>query len=295
MNGIFILLWTDDGYIVKGKFWQAGEGYSSVIDNLIMRITLSHESKKEFSKIPTQVGTFIYSRLYEFRDSKKNSQKVIVGIELTQDENQDDFKKFLIDACAKVPEILTKDEGENEQLLMAIFASQSGTGSEGSEDRGKDLLTTLKDRAKELINSGDIDEANELLEKAKTVPGELQKLIDKGTKLIKQKKIDEAQKVYAEAIDLALSIQEGDLAAKLQDDIARVSERPKIVERILNLEQRAKDAMHEEDMKTAADLYKDAATEAVKLNDVDAMNEFTKKSQALLEFYTADQKKKRSF
>ncbi|HME55698.1 MAG TPA: hypothetical protein VKM55_26060 [Candidatus Lokiarchaeia archaeon] len=293
MNGIFILLWTDDGYVVKGKFWQQGD--VSVIDNLLMRITLSHESKKEFSKIPTQNDTFIYSRLYEFRDSSRVSQKVIVGVEITKDESQDDYKKFLIDACSKVPELLTKDEGEIEQLLMAIFASQSASQSAPTEEAGKDLLTKLKERAKDLIKNGEIDEANDLLEKAKTAPGALQKLMDKGAKLIKQKKIEEAQKVYADAIDLALSIQEGDLAAKLQDDITRVSERPKIIERIMDIEENARKAIREEDMKNAADLYKDAATEAVKLNDVDAMNEFTKKSQALIEFYTAGQKKKRSF
>lgn len=293
MNGIFILLWTDDGYVVKGKFWQQ-EGDASIIDNLLMRIALSHESKKEFSMVPTQIDTFIFSRLYEFRDTSKIPQKVIVGVELAKGENKDDYKKFLIDACSKVPEMLTKDDGEIEQELTAIFASQSGE-AEQTGDRSKDLLAQLKERAKDLIKNGDIDEANDLLEKAKTVPGALQKLIDKGTKLIKQQKIDEAEKVYNEAIDLALSIQEDGIAAKLQDDLARASERPKIIEIIKDIETKAKKALREENIKRAAELYKDAATEAVKLNDVDAMNEFTKKSQALFEFSTADQKKKRSF
>ena len=292
MNGIFILLWTDDGYVVKGKFWQ--EGDVSIIDNLLMRIALSHESKKEFSTVATQKNTFIFSRLHEFRDSKKTTQKVIVGIELAKGENQDDYKKFLIDVSSKVPEMLSKEEAELEQDLTAVFASQSSTTVQ-TGDFGKDLLTRLKERAKALMNEGSIDEANDLLEKAKSAPGMLQKLMDKGSKLIKQQKIEDAKRVYAEAIDLALSIQEGDLAAQLQDDLTRVSERPRIIDVIMDIEAKAKKAMREENIKYAAELYKDAATEAVKLNDVDTMNEFSKKSQALFEFYTADQKKKRSY
>jgi len=293
LNGIFVLQWTDDGYVIKGKFWQDGE--ASVIDNILMRIALSHEPKKEFSTVATQKDTFIYSRLFEFRDAKKALQKIIVGVELAKGENQDDYKKFLIEACKSMPENLTKSQAELEQILTATFASQTGIVTEQTGDMGKDLYTRLKERAKVLMNDGKIDEATDLLERAKTVPGSLQKLIEKGTKLIKQQKIDDAQKVYAEAIELAVSIEEGDLAGRLQDELTRASERPRVIEQILDIETKAKKALRDENVKRAAELYKDAAQLAVKLNDVDAMNEFTKKSQSLFDFYTADQKKKRSF
>jgi predicted translin family RNA/ssDNA-binding protein len=249
---------------------------------------------KEFSTIPTPKDTILYSRLHEFRDSKK-PVKIVLGVDLAKGENPDDYKKFIIDACTQMAEHVNKKQADLDQILTAVFASKASTSGEKPGEMSSDLYTRLKERAKSMMAEGRIDEANDMLEKAKTAPGNLQKLIDKGGKLIKQQKIEDAQKVYAEAISLALSIQEGDMAGKLQDDLKRVSERPKLVQSILDLESKALKALREENVKRAADLFREASMVASKLGDLDTMNEFTKKSQCLQEFSQADQKRNRSF
>jgi len=84
-------------------------------------------------------------------------------------------------------------------------------------------------------------------------------------------------------------------AGDLQDEIKRASERPKFIQSILDIESRALKALREDNVKRASDLFREASQVASKLGDIDTMNEFTKKSQCLMEFYQADQKKKRSF
>lgn len=293
MNGVFLLLETDDGLVLKSQFFQNGQ--SPINDNVRLKIQMSHVKGKEFSTINTSKDTVLYSRLHEFREGKKHV-KIIVGVELAKGENPDDFKKFIIDACAQLPEYLSKSQAELDSIITAMFASHSATGGEKPAEVSSDLFTRLKERAKVLMNEGKSQEAIDLLDKAKTVPGTLMKLIEKGAKLIKQQKIDEAQKAYSEAIELALSIQEGDMAAKLQDDLKRASERPKLIQTILDLEGKALKALREEGgIKRASDLFREASQAASKLGDLDAMNEFTKKAQSLMEFYQADQKRNRSF
>jgi tetratricopeptide (TPR) repeat protein len=291
MNGLFLLMETDEGLILKSQFFQS---QSSINDNLLLKIQMSHVKGKEFSTVNTPKDTVLYSRLHEFKDGKK-AVKIIVGVDLAKDENPDDFKKFIIDACVQMPEHINKKQAELDSILTALFASQSATGGEKPAEVSSDLFGRLKERAKNLMSEGKSEEAIALLDKAKTVPGSLLKLMEKGAKLIKQQKIEEAQKAYSEAIDLALSIQEGDMAAKLQDDLKRLSERPKFIQNILDLEGKALKALREENFKRASDFFREAAQSASKLGDLDAMNEFTKKSQCLMEFYQADLKKNRSF
>nr|MDO8085099.1 hypothetical protein [Candidatus Sigynarchaeum springense] len=292
MNGIFLLQETDEGLVVKSQFFQ--EGNSPINDNILLKIQMSHVKGKEFSSVPTSKDTILYSRLHEFREAKK-AVKIIVGVELDKEENPDDFKKLIIDACTQLPEYLNKSQSDLDSIITAMFASQSATGTEKPAEVSSDIFTRLKERAKGLMNEGKIEEANELLDKAKTVPQALLRLIEKGAKLLKQQKIDEAQKLYMEAVDLALSIQEGDMAARLQDDLKRASERPKLIQNILDLEARALKALREENIKRASDLFREASQVASRLGDLDTLNEFAKKSQGLMEFYQADQKKNRSF
>ncbi len=292
MNGIFLLVETDEGLKLKGQFYQ--EGTSSINDNTLLKIQMSHVRGKEFSTVNTPKDTILYSRLHEYREGKK-PVKIIVGVDLAKDENPDDFKKLIVDACSQLPEHINKEQAELTTILTAIFASQSPTGSEKPAEVSSDIYTRLKERAKAMMTEGKIDEANDLLDKAKTVPGALLKLMEKGAKLLKQQKIEEAQRTYGEAVDLALSIQEGDMAAKLQDEIKRASERPKFIQNILDLEAKALKALREENVKRAADFFREASQVASKLGDIDAMNEFAKKSQCLMEFHQADQKKNRSF
>ncbi|MBN2152231.1 MAG: hypothetical protein JW839_12345 [Candidatus Lokiarchaeota archaeon] len=292
MNGLFLLLETDEGLVLKSQFFQEGE--SPINDNLLLKIQMSHVKGKEFSTVTTPKDTILYSRLHEFRDGKK-TVKIIVGVDLAKDENPDDFKKLIIDACSQLPEHINEKQAELDSIITALFASQSATGGEKPAEVSSDLFTRLKERAKELMNEGKIDEANELLDKAKTVPGALLKLMERGAKLLKQQKIEDAQKVYTEAIDLALSIQEGDMAAKLQDDLRRALERPKYIQNILDLEAKALKALREENVKRAADFFREASVVASRLGDIDTMNELAKKSQCLMEFHQADQKKNRSF
>ncbi|MEX2682997.1 MAG: hypothetical protein Q6373_015515 [Candidatus Sigynarchaeota archaeon] len=292
MNGLFLLQETDEGLVLKSQFFQ--EGKSPINDNVLLKIQMSHVKGKEFSLIPSPKETMLYSRLHEFKEGKK-TVKIIVGVDLTKEENPDDFKKLLIDACSQLPEHLNKAQSELDSIITALFASQSAMGGEKPAEVSSDIYTRLKERAKVLMNEGKIDEANELLDKAKTVPQALLKLMEKGAKLLKQQKIEEAQKVYSEAIDLALSIQEGDIAAKLQDELKRASERPKNIQVILDLEAKALKALREENIKRAADLFREASQVASKLGDLDTLNEFTKKAQCLQEFYQADLKKNRSF
>ncbi len=292
MNGIFLLVETDEGLKLKGQFYQ--EGTSSINDNTLLKIQMSHVRGKEFSTVNTPKDTILYSRLHEYREGKK-PVKIIVGVDLAKDENPDDFKKLIVDACSQLPEHINKEQAELTTILTAIFASQSPTGSEKPAEVSSDIYTRLKERAKAMMTEGKYDEANDLLDKAKTVPGALLKLMEKGAKLLKQQKIEEAQRTYGEAVDLALSIQEGDMAAKLQDEIKRASERPKFIQNILDLEAKALKALREENVKRAADFFREASQVASKLGDIDAMNEFAKKSQCLMEFHQADQKKNRSF
>jgi tetratricopeptide (TPR) repeat protein len=224
MNGLFLLMETDEGLVLKSQFFQSAQ--SSINDNLLLKIQMSHVKGKEFSTINTPKDTVLYSRLNEFRDGKK-AVKIIVGVDLAKDENPDDYKKFIIDACSQLPEHVNKKQSDLDMILTAMFASQSASGGEKPAEVSSDLYSRLKERAKDLMSERKFDEANDLLDKAKTVPGALLKLMEKGAKLIKQQKIEEAQKTYSEAIDLALSIQEGDMAAKLQDELKRASERPR--------------------------------------------------------------------
>ena len=292
MNGIFAFVWTDEsGYVLKGKCWQ--EGDPDVLNGLEMRIALLHEPNKEFAKLPTNSGTMLFSRFSEFKDSNRKMRKVIVGMELESKEDPDEYKKLLKEIGKGIEEHIDESTDVFEKILTAFLASTIPSGM-STEEVGDDLQTRMVSKAKAMIGDDKIEEAQDLLEKAKTVPKKLQKVISKGTKLLKQGKIDEASKFYHEAIDMAKSIHEDDLADQLKREYKRASERPKVVENVKKLNEKIRKAIHDENFKRASEIYRTLAKEASKLDDVELMNDYTKMSQLLVEFnslYT----KKRSF
>nr|MDO8119242.1 hypothetical protein [Candidatus Sigynarchaeota archaeon] len=230
----------------------------------------------------------------QFKDEKRKMQKIIVGVELESSEKPEHYKALLKNLSEGIREYLDKDKADVEQYLRAIFATQTGISQEKA-DVGEDLKTRIISKAKDMIAKGNIDDAEGLLEKAKTAPSDIKKLVDKGAKLLKQEKVEEARKFYDDAITLAIAVHEDELAQKLRDEFARASERPKTIERVLAYEDAARRALREEDFKRASEIFMDAAKEVAKLNDVETMNEFTKKSQLLLELHKVDKSKKRSF
>nr|MDO8119243.1 hypothetical protein [Candidatus Sigynarchaeota archaeon] len=50
--GIFGLVWTDDGYIIKGTFFQEADG-AKIIDNMLMRISIALDPSKPVATLPT--------------------------------------------------------------------------------------------------------------------------------------------------------------------------------------------------------------------------------------------------
>jgi tetratricopeptide (TPR) repeat protein len=293
MNGLFLMQWTEDGYAIAGKFYQ--EGFSDLLDDLVLRIAISHEPAEEYSSIPTSNDTIIFSRSMEFKDADRKRQKIILGVEVPKSESTEQYKRFLVRLGKDIQEHVGKPKEELDGILGAFFTSFQTGDQAAPADVGGDLQTRIISRAKTMISQENVDDAQELLEKAKTIPGQLQKLVDKGSRLLKQEKIEEAEKIYKEAIQLAQDIQEDDLAKKLAEDFKNASDRPKIIMRIQDLEDRARKALKAEDYKKAAESYREAAKEVSKLNDVDTMNEFTKKAQLLSEFSSVDKAKKRSF
>lgn len=291
VNGIFLLRWTDEeGYVPTGMFFQ--EGDASRVESLALRIGMSHEPAKEFSTLPTQ-DTLIVSWMQKFKDAKRKTQKIIVGVEILPSEKPDDVKSFLVEAARQLQDHVADPREQVDQLLCAIFASR--VAPEQGSDVEEDLQSRIVNRAQQMIGKDQIDEAQVLLEKAKVIPQQIQRLVDKGVKLLKQQKLDEAKKVYDEAIAMAREIHEDELATRLADDYKRVSDRPKVIERVRDLEAKALQALREGNYKRASELFRDAGKEVARLNDVDAMNEFSKKAQLMFEFHTVDKAKKRSF
>ncbi|MFX0100276.1 MAG: hypothetical protein ACFFCS_11895 [Candidatus Hodarchaeota archaeon] len=289
-KGFFLLRWTEDGYKIVGKYWQ--EGDASAVESLLMRISISIEAGKKFSKIPTNQGTIIYSHLAEFKDENRKMQKIIAGAELDKDEEPENFKQMLMDLAKSIQEHINAEPSEFEQIFSASCISSLG-GVAG--DKAGELRTKLVTKAKELISKQEIDKANKLLELTKTAPDQLQNLIDKGNSFLNQGKVDEAEKYYKDAISLAEKMKEKELAAELRSTFKRISQRPKVIQKIKNLEQKAKKAMKDENFKKAAELFKNASKEAANLNDVDLMNEFAEKSQLLMRFDAIDNSKNRTY
>ncbi len=291
--GLFGLLWTDDGYILKGAFFQEPDG-AKIIESMLMRISIALEPSKPVTTLPTPKDTMIYAIYSQFKDAKRKVQKLIVGVELQSTEKPEDYKAFVSSLAEGIREYLDKEKDEVDKYLGAMLATRLGITQEKT-DVGEDLKSRIISKAKDMIAKGNIDDAEGLLEKAKTVPSDIKRLIEKGSKLLKQEKIDEARKSYDDAILLAIEVHEDDLAQKFRDEFSRASERPRTVERVVSIEDAARHAVREENFKNASELYMDAAKEVAKLNDVETMNEFTRKSQIFLELFKIDKSKKRSF
>ncbi|MHA1714236.1 MAG: hypothetical protein ACTSXP_01205 [Promethearchaeota archaeon] len=293
-DGIFVLLWTpDEGFIVKGRFWQNDDG--GYLDSLVIRIAMNHDDDKEFAKIGTPNNTMVISYLTEVKDNKRKKHKIIIGLDVSQGEDPDNFRNILRGISKQVGEVINQDKDEFERNLTAIFVSELGTAP--TENIADDLKNKLVEKAKKQISLGKIDDAQEILEMAKSIPSEIEKLVKKGRKMIDQQKIDDAKKCYMDAIELAIKIQENDFATNLRAEFERNANRPKIIAHIQKLEQQAKTALCNEEFQKASELYRTIASESAKINDVDLMQIFTKKSHLCQELHAVHKEyiKKRVF
>ncbi|MHA1793694.1 MAG: hypothetical protein ACTSVI_13700 [Promethearchaeota archaeon] len=289
-KGVCLYQWTDDGYIIRAS-WH--ENDASIFENLLMRIAISHEPNKKYSIFPTREKSKILSYFNEFKDKKRKTQKLIVGLELTKEEEPDDYKQLLDSIFKQVQEHLDRENDELNGILYALYISNQ----ELSTDKGQlELIEArLRDKIKKLMDAEKTDEALELLELLKTVPPKIKELTEQGNKLMREKRLDDAHKAFNEAATLAKKIGEDNFAESLLESFNKTAEKPKTLEKIKKFESLAKKAMREEKIKKAAEFFLKASKEAMKINDIDLMDEFMRKSQLLTEFHAIDKSKKRTF
>ncbi|MHA1684365.1 MAG: hypothetical protein ACTSUE_25740 [Promethearchaeota archaeon] len=287
--GVFLLQWSDDGFVIRANFHDD----KSILDELVMRISINHGENNSFSKIPARDGTTILSLYGEFKDDRRKEQKVILGVYTRKKEDPGENEQLLRELYKGLKEHINEADDALGPLLYALYASnQQVPAGDGlnEEIRGK-----LVSKAKKLIKSQEIEQAQELLELAKVVPDQIKSLIDRGNKLLKQKKVPDAEKLFSEAIALAKKIGEDDLARSLSQQVSRTTEKPKIMEKIKSMEEQALKALKDLKIKRAAEFFLKASKEAFKMNDVELMNEFLRKHEILAEFHAIDKAKNRSF
>nr|MDO8085583.1 hypothetical protein [Candidatus Sigynarchaeum springense] len=271
---------------VQGMMTYAEYGMASIphlTQDQVNSIFMSHASgKKPVEKLAIQLeGLSIASKFME-KKTDKTSERLVLALVLNKGEKAETFFPELDALEASVWECLPKPQLKMNVLIQESFIklAQQVVGKLDPEIIRKRVIK----RAQDLLDSNQIDQAQRLLGASRSLPDQLVNAANEALRLRNEKRYDESTRLYNDAKNCALTLQEPELADEFGRNAARSAEIPVLEKSREKLLKAAREHMKKEEFLAAASKYKEAAELSDKLGDVIGKEINGKKSSILFQY-----------
>lgn len=265
--------------IVRGKYFTDKSDEIKIDDNLILKLRMGHSEKRLHTQLTSDFTTVSYISDYKM---DRKIHKLIIAVVLKSTDKAENFRNQVQASSEYLVEKLQEKNVDYEKEMEKIYDEYFETPSVLLNQR--ELEARLKDRIKSLNKQGKFDEAKEMLDLMKKVPGKLYDANRKAQKAIDKDDIDKAEKELRKAIKYAKELGEDEQAEILKDKLKVVKQRPKLLEKREKVIKKARDNLRKDRWKRAYKYFKEAADISKQLYDTRSAEEYSLKSDALAKF-----------
>ncbi|NVM02958.1 MAG: hypothetical protein HWN67_11515 [Candidatus Helarchaeota archaeon] len=296
--GIFIVDWDQlKGPIVKAKYPDFD--FKSSLSDLSMQTFMIHSGKvPPETDISFQLeGTNIASHFFQFKE-KDVLRRVMILLILNPEETSKEFFPFL----RKVEKNI-RGELNNPYLADIVKTTYDEMISARKFVYSKEKIKEkISNKAKILLDKGELAAAQKLLAKAGAIPGKLSSTLMTAEKLLKGKSHVLAAENYQKAADLLEEIGDTDLSIQFKNKAADLKTIPRLESDLRNYVDRVDKSIRKKDLNQAVENSKKCIEITEKLQKFSTIaeqyiirkTEYTEKMDALQKFIDAEEKARKA-
>ncbi|MHA1265718.1 MAG: hypothetical protein ACTSRS_10850 [Candidatus Helarchaeota archaeon] len=230
----------------------------------------------------------IASRFSQFKD-KGTMRRIVFILLLNPEENPKDFFEILKDFEKNLK--LEIDASYLPELMKNIYLKNTESQVSTSFN-AEELSSKLIKRSKQLLDEGEIQKAQTLISKARTLPNKIAEILQSAEAAYKARDYSLAGTNYETASKLLLDLDETTLMQHFHDLAEKVKKIPLLLKERKEFIESANKSLKKVDFSTAIEWFKAAAKHSEELEDKIKAEEYFKKAIALENFLDAEREAK---
>jgi hypothetical protein len=285
-RALIILDWDRvKGPVIKAKYPEI-----DFDSDLAMKIFMAHTAQEPVeTQLSLQFGSAnIVSRFTQF-EGKGIMRRHLFILLLNPEENPKEFFKLLVEFERTLKKDI--DASYLSDLVKNIY-NQKTVSPISVGFNAEELSTKIINRSKQLLDQGDIQKAQLLISKAKSIPPKIAEMLQLAETALKEEKYVIAGSNYEIVSKLLLDIDETSLMQQYREKAEKLKKIPIIQRERKEYADNALRALKKVDFPEAVEWYKAAAKKSEELEDKVKTAEYTKKAEALTAFLEAEREAK---
>jgi len=285
-RALIILDWDRiKGPVVKAKYPEI-----EFDPDLPMKIFMAHTAQEPVEiLLSLQFKSMnIASRFTQFQE-KGTMRRILFILLLNPEENPKEFFKILSDFEQNLR--LEIDATYLPELVKNIYIKKTSVQISTSFN-AEELSNKIINRSKQLLDSGEIQKAQALISKSKSVPPRIAENLQLAETALTEKKYIIAAGYYETVSNLLFEIDETTLMQQYRDKAEKLKKIPNLQKERKEFIENAHKALKKVDFTEAIEWFTAAAKKSEELEDPVKLLEYSTKAKALVTFLEAEREAK---
>ncbi len=230
----------------------------------------------------------IASRFTQFKE-KGTMRRLLFILLLNTEENAKDFFNILIDFEKNLK--MEIDATYLTELMKNIYIKKT-TVQISEIFNAEELSQKLIKRSKTLLDEGEMQKAQILISKARSIPPRIAETLKLAEDELKKEEYNTAGNHFEAASKLLFEADETASMQQFHEKAERVKKIPSLLKERKEYVESANKSLKKIDFPTAIEWFKAAAKHSKELDDKKRIKEYTKKAKALEDFLAAEREAK---
>lgn len=285
-RALIVLDWDRlKGPVVKAKYPDI-----EFDQDLPMKIFMAHTAQEPVEiQLALQFGSAnVASRITQFTE-KGVLRRILLILLLNTEENPRNFFDMLVEFEKTLKK--ETDASYFPELVKNTYIDKTATQISAIFN-ADELYDKIIKRSKQLLEAGEIQKAQSLISKAKSIPPRIAQTLQLAENALNEKDFNTAATHYETVSNLLFQVDETALKQQYHEKAEKVKKIPILQKERKEYVENAQKALKKVDFSTAIEWFQAAAKHSEELNDEVKANEYSKKGKALENYLEAEREAK---
>ncbi|MHA1358034.1 MAG: hypothetical protein ACTSQI_14745 [Candidatus Helarchaeota archaeon] len=257
---------------------------------ILLKVFMTHTAQEPIEvQLSLQIGSAnIASRFTQYEHQGVMRRHLFILL-LNPEEKANDFFSILKDFEQELKFEL--DASYLPELVKNLYIKKTKTRVT-TQFNVLELSNKIIDRSKQLLDQGEIQKAQNLISKAKTIPPNIAQTLELADKALIENKYVIAGNYYEAASKLVFEVDETALMQQYHEKAEKLKKIPILLKERKEYVENAAKALKKVDFSEAIEWFKAAAKKSNELEDETKSAEYAKKAKALTDFLEAEREAK---
>jgi hypothetical protein len=257
---------------------------------VILKVFMAHTAQEPVeNQLSLQLGaTNIASRFLQYKEKGVMRRHLFILL-LNPEEKPNNFLKILMEFEQELKSVI--DASYLPELVKNTYMRKTAAGISVAIDP-EELSNKIIDRSKKLLDQGEIQKAQLLISKAKTIPPKIVQTLLLAENEFKAKKFVNAGNYYESVSKLLLEVDETTLMQQYHDKAEKLKKIPTLLKEQKEFAENAQKALKKVDFSESIEWFEQARRVSLELEDEIKTKEYATKAKALEAFLEAEREAK---